>query len=103
VRRAGHRRDFTVPGLHPLYEAHRPQMEEVMRQRFDFADPLLREHLHLSDTSGLRQEIMDEFQTVLRQMPYVGGAESRMSDFSCGFSGSWQSDACCTDTACPQR
>ena len=31
--------------LHPFYEAHRPQMEEAMRQRLDFADPLLREHL----------------------------------------------------------
>jgi len=76
-----------VTGLHPFYEAHRSQMEEAMRQRFDFADPLLREHLHLSDTTGLRQEIMDEFQTVLRQMPYVGGAESRMSDFFMRFLG----------------
>jgi hypothetical protein len=67
--------------LHPFYEAHCPQMEEAMRQRIDFADPLLREHLRLSDTADLRQEIMDEFATVLRQMPYVGGAESRMTDF----------------------
>ena len=31
--------------LHPFYEAHRPQMEEAMRQRLDLADPLLRKHL----------------------------------------------------------
>src|ERR1700742_3384794 len=67
--------------LHPFYQAHRPQMEEAMRQRLDFADPLLREHLRLGDTTDLRQEIMNEFATVLLQMPYVGGAESRMTDF----------------------
>src|SRR5262245_35553566 len=67
--------------LHPFYEAHRPQMEEAMRQRLDLADPLLREHLHLGDTTDLRREIMDEFATVLEQMPYVGGAASRMTDF----------------------
>lgn len=70
-----------MPGLHPFYEAHRPDMEEAMRQRLDHADPLLREHLRLSDTADLHKEIMDEFEIVLRQMPYVGGAESRMSDF----------------------
>src|SRR5262245_60749886 len=70
-----------MPGLHPFYEAHRPQMEEAMRQRLELADPLLREHLDLGDTSALRHEIMDEFETVLQQMPYVGGAESRMTDF----------------------
>jgi hypothetical protein len=67
--------------LHPFYEAHRPQMEAAMRQRLDLADPLLRKHLNLGDTADLRQVIMDEFATVLEQMPYVGGAESRMSDF----------------------
>jgi L-2-amino-thiazoline-4-carboxylic acid hydrolase-like protein len=74
-------KDFTMSGLHPFYEAHRPAMEEAMRQRLDLADPLLREHLRLSDSAELRQQIMDEFQIVLEQMPYVGGAESRMSDF----------------------
>ncbi|MEA2876704.1 MAG: hypothetical protein QOF14_1900 [Hyphomicrobiales bacterium] len=73
--------------LHPFYEAHRPQMEAAMRQRLDFADPLLRKHLNLGDTADLRQEIMDEFATVLEQMPYVGGAESRMSDFFMRFLG----------------
>ena len=52
-----------------------------MRQRLDVADPLLRKHLDLSDTTGLKQEVMDEFETVLHQMPYVGGEQSRMSDF----------------------
>ena len=70
-----------MSGLHPFYEAHRPQMEEAMRQRLDFADPLLREHLNVTDTAAVRQEIMDELEVVLRQMPYVGGAESRMTDF----------------------
>src|SRR5262245_61826812 len=67
--------------LHPFYEAHRPQMEEAMRQRLDLAEPLLREHLRLRDTSDVRREVMEEFATVLHQMPYVGGAESRMTDF----------------------
>ena len=34
-----------------------------------------------SDIDGIRQEVMDEFEIVLTQMPYVGGAASRMSDF----------------------
>jgi len=67
--------------LHPFYAAHRPQMEEAMRQRLDLADSQLRKHLRLSDITDLCQEIMDEFVTVLEQMPYVGGAESRMTDF----------------------
>ena len=67
--------------LHPFYAAHRSQMEDAMRQRLDLADAMLREHLALSDTAKVRQEIMDEFEIVLGQMPYVGGAESRMSDF----------------------
>src|SRR5262245_35541170 len=67
--------------LHPFYEAHRPEMEAAMRQRIELAEPLLREHLQINDTANVRREIMDEFGTVLHQMPYVGGAESRMSDF----------------------
>jgi len=42
---------------------------------------MLRERAHLSDIDGIRQEVMDEFEIVLTQMPYVGGAASRMSDF----------------------
>jgi hypothetical protein len=64
---------------HPFYELHRGAMESAMRQRVDLAEPTLR--AHLADTAGIRQEVMDEFNIVLTQMPYVGGAASRMSDF----------------------
>jgi L-2-amino-thiazoline-4-carboxylic acid hydrolase len=67
--------------LHPYYEAHRAAMEDVMRQRIDFASPLLRDRAGLGDTDPLKREIMEEFEIVLHQMPYVGGAESRMTDF----------------------
>ena len=52
-----------------------------MRHRLDLAEAMLRERTHLSDIAGIRQEVMDEFEIVLAQMPYVGGAASRMSDF----------------------
>lgn len=52
-----------------------------MRQRLDLIDDLLRERLGLADAAALKQDIMAEFEIVLTQMPYVGGAESRMSDF----------------------
>ena len=52
-----------------------------MRQRLDLAEAMLCERAHLSDIDGIRQEVMDEFEIVLTQMPYVGGAASRMSDF----------------------
>jgi hypothetical protein len=67
--------------VHPSYESHRGAMEAVMRQRLDLAEPMLRERAHLTDIDGIRQEVMDEFEIVLTQMPYVGGAASRMSDF----------------------
>jgi L-2-amino-thiazoline-4-carboxylic acid hydrolase len=67
--------------LHPFYEAHRATMEEAMRQRLDLAEPRLKACLDLSDAGPVKQEIMDEFAVVLGQMPYVGGAESRMTDF----------------------
>jgi hypothetical protein len=66
---------------HPFYEAHRGAMETAMHQRLDLAEPTLRERAHLSDLDGIRQEVLDEFEIVLTQMPYVGGAASRMSDF----------------------
>jgi hypothetical protein len=56
-------------------------MEAAMCQRLDLAEAMLRERAHLSDIDGIRQEVMDEFEIVLTQMPYVGGAASRMSDF----------------------
>ena len=67
--------------IHPFYEAHRSAMEAAMLQRLDVAEAILRERTQLSDVDRIRQEVMDEFEIVLAQMPYVGGAASRMSDF----------------------
>jgi hypothetical protein len=67
--------------VHPFYESHRGAMEAAMRQRLDLAEPMLCERAQLSDMDEIRREVMDEFETVLTQMPYVGGAASRMSDF----------------------
>ncbi|MDD1528686.1 hypothetical protein C7U92_14100 [Bradyrhizobium sp. WBOS7] len=67
--------------VHPFYEAHRSAMEAAMRDRIDLAGTMLRERGHLSETGRLSREVMDEFEIVLTQMPYVGGAASRMSDF----------------------
>ena len=67
--------------IHPFYETHRGAMETAMRQRLDLAEATLRERAGLSNMDGIRQEVMDEFEIVLTQMPYVGGAASRMSDF----------------------
>src|SRR5271166_4900134 len=67
--------------IHPFYETHRGAMEAAMRQRLDLAEAALRERAQLSNMDRIRQEVMDEFEIVLTQMPYVGGAASRMSDF----------------------
>jgi hypothetical protein len=67
--------------IHPFYEQHRGAMEAAMSQRLDLAEAMLSERAHLPDLDGIRREVMDEFQIVLTQMPYVGGAASRMSDF----------------------
>ena len=67
--------------IHPFYESHRGEMEAAMRHRLDLAETTLCERAHLSDIDGIRQEVMDEFEIVLTQLPYVGGAASRMSDF----------------------
>ncbi|WP_027575636.1 L-2-amino-thiazoline-4-carboxylic acid hydrolase [Bradyrhizobium sp. WSM1743] len=67
--------------IHPFYQTHRLAMEAAMRERLDLAEAMLRERTHLSDIDGIRQDVMDEFEIVLTQMPYVGGAASRMSDF----------------------
>ncbi|QAU48058.1 L-2-amino-thiazoline-4-carboxylic acid hydrolase [Bradyrhizobium guangzhouense] len=67
--------------IHPFYEAHRDAMEAAMRQRLDLAEPMLRERAHLTDVDAIRRQVMDEFAIVLTQMPYVGGAAGRMSDF----------------------
>ena len=52
-----------------------------MRDRLDLAQALLGERVPWSDMGGIRQEVMNEFEIVLTRMPYVGGAENRMSDF----------------------
>jgi hypothetical protein len=70
-----------VAEIHPFYEAHRGAMEAAMRQRLDLAEAMLRERAQLADLDGVRQEVMDEFEIVPTQMPYVGGGSSRMSDF----------------------
>src|SRR5215207_1376760 len=67
--------------VHPFYEAHRSAMEAAMLQRLDVAEAILRERTQLSDVDRIRQEVMGEFEIVLTQMPYVGGAASRMSHF----------------------
>jgi len=67
--------------IHPFYEQHRGPMEAAMRHRLDLAGAMLRERAHLSNIDAIRQHVMDEFDIVLSQMPYVGGAENRMSDF----------------------
>lgn len=73
--------------IHPYYEGHRAAMEAAMRQRLELAEAMLRERAHLSDIDGIRQQVMDEFEIVLTQLPYVGGAEGRMSDFFMGLMG----------------
>jgi hypothetical protein len=73
--------------IHPFYESHRGEMEAAMRQRVDFAAAMLRERANLSDPDKVRQEMMAEFEIVLTQIPYVGGAASRMSDFFVHFIG----------------
>src|ERR1700742_3809764 len=67
--------------IHPFYELHRSGMEAAMRHRLDLAKAMLRTRAHLSDIDGIRQEVMDEFDIVLTQMPGDGGAASRLSDF----------------------
>lgn len=67
--------------IHSFYQTHRDAMEAAMRERLDIAGAMLRERAHLSDIDGIRRQVMDEFAIVLTQMPYVGGAASRMSDF----------------------
>lgn len=67
--------------IHPFYQTHRHAMEAAMRERLDLAEAMLHERAHISDMDKIRREVMDEFAVVLTQMPYVGGAASRMSDF----------------------
>jgi hypothetical protein len=76
-----------MAAIHPFYEEHRGAMEAALRQRLDLAEPMLRERAQLPDTDKIKREVMDEFEIVLAQMPYVGGAASRMSDFFMRFMG----------------
>ena len=52
-----------------------------MRHRLDLAEAMLDERAPLSNMDGVKREVMAEFGVVLTQMPYVGGAPNRMSDF----------------------
>ena len=70
-----------MPQLHPFYEAHRSSMEASMRQRLDLVSDLLAAQVGASEVPAVKEEVMREFAVVLEQMPYVGGALSRMTDF----------------------
>ena len=50
--------------IHPFYESRRGAMEAAMRHRLDLAEAMLCERAHLSNTDGIRQEVMDEFEIV---------------------------------------
>jgi hypothetical protein len=62
---------------HSFYEQHRGEVEAAMPHRFNLAEPTLRECKPLMDIDKIKKEVMD----VLAQLPYVGGAVGRMSDF----------------------
>ena len=57
--------------VHPFYEGYRDAMEAVMGHRLDLAEPLLRDRAHVSGIAQVRRQVMDEFEVVLTQMPYV--------------------------------
>jgi len=67
--------------IHPFHESHRDAMEDAMRARLDLAATRLREVVPHVAFDVLEREVLDEFGIVLAQMPYVGGAANRMSDF----------------------
>lgn len=73
--------EVAMAEVHPYYEAHRGEMEAAMLQRLDLAEEMLRGLPQVSGIERVRREVMAEFAVVLTQMPYVGGAASRMSDF----------------------
>ena len=52
-----------------------------MRTRLDLIEDLLQQHLNITDTASVKSDMMQEFEVVLTQLPYVGGTESRMSHF----------------------
>ena len=93
-------------GMHPFYELNREANAAGMRQRLDLAEAMLRARTHLSDLDGIRQEVMDEFEIVLTQMPYVAGtardATSLLTDLdnlsNCGKVGRWRACHGTSDT-----
>nr|WP_083795036.1 L-2-amino-thiazoline-4-carboxylic acid hydrolase [Bradyrhizobium sp. ORS 278] len=70
-----------MPETHPFYQSHRSAMLAVMHQCLDLAAPLLCQRVELSNIAAVRQEVIDEFDIVLSQLPYVGGTASRMTAF----------------------
>ena len=70
-----------MPQVHPFYEAHRSSMEASMRQRLDLVNDLLAAQVGAAAVPVVKEDVMREFEVVLEQMPYVGGALSRMTDF----------------------
>jgi hypothetical protein len=56
-------------------------MEASMRQRLDLVSDLLAAQVGEAAVPVVKQDVMGEFEVVLEQMPYVGGAPSRMTDF----------------------
>ena len=52
-----------------------------MRQRLDLVGDLLAAQVGASAVPSIKDDVMREFEIVLQQMPYVGGALSRMTDF----------------------
>ena len=67
--------------VHPFYESNRRTMESSMRERIALALPLLAERAWRWDANTFEDEVMAEFELVLTQLPYVGGAQNRMSQF----------------------
>ncbi len=70
-----------MPEVHPFYEAQRSSMEASMRHRLDLVSDLLAAHVGEAAVPVVKRDVMREFDVVLEQMPYVGGAQSRMTDF----------------------
>ena len=66
-----------MPQVHPFYEAHRASMDASMRQRLDLVNDMLTARLGEGAVAAVKDDIMREFEVVLEQMPYVGGAQSR--------------------------
>jgi len=60
--------DPGVPEVHPYYESHRSEMEASMRMRLDLIDDLLQQHLNLTATAPVKNDMMREFEVVLTQM-----------------------------------